>query len=200
MIYDSWQWWVAQGFAFVGLVLVVISMQQKTSKGILWYRNFATASVTVGVCFLGEISAIIMCGAGMIRNAVSLVFAYKPNTSRFWRWGTSGILIALLISLNIVFWTGYLNIISMVLGISLVITFMQKKPSTIRALSVGMEIISIVYYSLLLSPINVGIEVFGLISAIVGIVRLDIKRKVKENMPNDVIVRMPMGEIGRAHV
>ena len=64
------------------------------------------------------------------------------------------------------------------LGTLAVITFMQEKSSTIRKLSVVNEILSITYYALLISPTNIIIEVVGLISAIIGIIRLDIKKKI----------------------
>ena len=53
---------------------------------------------------------------------------------------------------------------------------MQKKSSTIRKFSVVAEVAAIIYYALLLSPTNVLIEVMGLISIIIGIIRLDIKK------------------------
>ena len=39
------------------------------------------------------------------------------------------------------------------------------------------EILAIIYYAILLSPTNVIIEIIGLISAIVGIIRLDLNKK-----------------------
>ena len=69
------------------------------------------------------------------------------------------------------------NLYSIILGTLAVITFMQEKSSTIRKLSVVSEILSITYYALLLSPTNVVIEVVGLVSAIVGIIRLDLNKK-----------------------
>ena len=78
----SWNWWVSQVLAFVGLVFVVTSNQQKTTIKLLLFRNLATLFVFVGVCFLGELSAIIMGGAGVLRNLVSLVFAIKKSTDR----------------------------------------------------------------------------------------------------------------------
>ena len=54
---------------------------------------------------------------------------------------------------------------------------MQNEAATIRKLSVFLEVLSITYYSLLLSPTNVAIEVIGLTSAIVGIIRLDRNKK-----------------------
>ena len=68
------------------------------------------------------------------------------------------------------------NLYSIVLGTVTLITFMQSKTSTIRKMSVVTEILTIIYFSLLLSPINMVIEITGLVSAIIGIIRLDIKK------------------------
>ena len=62
-------WIINQFFAFIALIICVISFQQKTTKKLLLLRNFATLSCFVGLCFLGNISAIIMCGADIIRNS-----------------------------------------------------------------------------------------------------------------------------------
>ena len=176
----TWQWVVNQIFAFIGLIFVVFSFQQKSTKKLLFLRNFATGFVFIGLCFLGNISAIIFCGAGVIRNLVSLYFAYKPNTKKIIKYIASILIVLLLIVLNIIYWKNLYNLYSIMLGTLAVITFMQEKSSTIRKLSVVSEILSITYYALLLSPTNVIIEIVGLVSAIVGIIRLDLNKNKKE--------------------
>lgn len=171
----SWQWIVSQVFAFICLIFVVISFQQKDSKKLIILRNIATLFVFIGICFLGNVSAIIFCGVGVIRNLLALYFAYKPNANKIYKYIASVILAILLIILNIIYWNNYLNIFSIVIGIMAIITFMQTKSSVIRKLSVFLEIISIIYYAILLSPINVIIEVASLVSVIIGIIRLDRK-------------------------
>lgn len=168
-------WIINQVFAFISLIICVISFQQKTTKRLLLLRNFATLSCFIGLCFLGNISAIIMCGAGVIRNLVTLYFAYKPSTKKIYKIISSILIVLLLIILNIIYWTNYYNILSIVVGTFAVITFMQEKPSTIRKFSVVAEILYIIYYGLLLSPLNVVIEAVGLTSAIIGIIRIDKK-------------------------
>ena len=71
-----------------------------------------------------------------------------------------------------------MNIFSIVLGTLAIVAFIQKKASTIRKLSVVMEILSITYYAILFTPTNVVIEVIGLISVIIGIIRLDLKSSI----------------------
>ena len=169
----STEWILNQVFAFIGLIFVVISFQQKDSKKLLIFRNIATLFVFIGLIIYGNVSAIIFCGVGAIRNLVALYFAYKPNTNKIYKYIASVVLALILVVLNIIYWKNYLNIFSIVIGVLAIITFMQNKASTIRKLSVSLEILSISYYGLLLSPTNVAIEVIGLISAIVGILRLD---------------------------
>ena len=173
----SWNWWVSQVLAFVGLVFVVTSNQQKTTIKLLLFRNLATLFVFVGVCFLGELSAIIMGGAGVLRNLVSLVFAIKKSTNKTAKVLASVVISILLVVLNIIFWKSLLNLYSILLGIWMVIAFMQEKAKTIRAFGLVAEIFSIIYFILLGSPVNIIIEVFGLISVIVGIIRLDINKR-----------------------
>ena len=169
----STEWILNQVFAFIGLIFVVISYQQKDSKKLIIFRNIATLFVFIGLIIYGNVSAIIFCGVGAIRNLVALYFAYKPNTNKIYKYIASVVLALILVVLNIIYWKNYLNIFSIVIGILAIITFMQTKASTIRKLSVSLEILSISYYGLLLSPTNVAIDVIGLISAIVGIIRLD---------------------------
>ena len=176
----TWQWIVNQIFAFIGLIIVVISFQQKSTKKLIILRNFATGSVFIGLCFLGNISAIIFCGAGIIRNLVSLYFAYNPSSKKYIKYIASILIIVLLVILNIIYWKNFYNFYSIILGTLGVITFMQQKSSNIRKLSIVTEILSIIYYSLLKTPTNIIIEVVGLVSAIVGIVRLDYNKKKED--------------------
>ena len=177
----SWQWYVAQAFALVGLIFVIISNQQKTSNKLLIFRNIATMFVFGSVCFLGQISAIIMCGVGIVRNLIALIFTYKPNINKGYKIGAGAFLIIALVALNIVFWQNWLNIFSIVVGSLLVITFLQDSAKSIRIFTVIAEALAVVYYGLMLSPLNVGFEAFSLVSALVGIIRLDIKHKPNKN-------------------
>ena len=174
----TWQWVANQILAFIGLVFVVISFQQKTSTKLLIFRNIATFFVFLGLIVYGNLSAIIFCGVGVLRNLVALFFAYKPDTKKLYKYIASGILVILLVVFNIIYWKNYLNLFSIVLGVMAIVTFMQNKASTIRKMSVIMEIMSITYYGILLTPTNVAIEVIGLISAIIGIIRLDLKKTI----------------------
>lgn len=175
----TWQWVVNQICAFIGLLFVVWSFQQKSTIKLIFLRNFATLFVFIGLCFLGNIPAIIMCSAGILRNLVTLYFAFKPESKKSIKYAASMVIVLLLVILNIIFWKNWYNLYSIVLGSLAVFTFMQERASLIRKLSVIFEILSILYYALLLSPVNVVIETVGLVSAVVGIIRLDLRKNNK---------------------
>jgi len=169
----SWRWWVAQGFAFVGLIFILISFQQKSKIKLVWIKSLSTFCVFVGFLFFGNIPAILMNGAGVLRNAVAVYFAYKPYTKKVYRYIAGGAIIALLIALNIIFWKDFYNLYSMILGALFVLTYLQPTSARIRYASIVPEAGAVVYYSLLFAPMNIAIEAVGLISAIVGIFRID---------------------------
>ncbi len=172
-------WWISQSFALLGLIFVIISFQQKGSLKIILFRCIATSFVLGGTFFLGEISVILMCAVGLTRGLTALYFAYKPNTKQWIKYIVGGILFTVLISLNIVFWKNYLNIFSMLVGGGLIIAFFQKDPKLIRILGFILSLLGAVYYGLLFSPINIIVDIVAAISALVGIIRFDVKRNPK---------------------
>lgn len=56
----------------------------------------------------------------------------------------------------------------------MVITLTQKKAKNMRILTIVFEVTVVAYYAAILSPTNVAVEGFVLISAIVGYVRHDV--------------------------
>lgn len=177
----TWQWFVSQGFALVALIFIVIANQQKNTLKYVWIYNFGTLSIFASVLFLGDVSAIILNAMGIIRGIIAIYFAYKPNTKPLVKTTTGVIIVIMLIVLNIVFWTNYLSIFSMVIGTLLVVTFLQNSPKLIRRWMVLTEILLVTYYIILLSPISVALELFGLISTVVGIIRLDLHKNNNQN-------------------
>jgi E3 ubiquitin-protein ligase DOA10 len=173
----TWQWWVAQILLSVVLLLVVVSMQQRTAVRLLWWRWIATATCFIALIFLGSIPALIVCTAGIIRNSVALYFAYKPKTPTYIKWIASILIVAMLITLNAIFWEGYLTVLTMIFAIGFLIMFMQRKPSTTRLIGLVVYPIGITFNILILSPMGTALELFALLSTIVAIFRLDIKNK-----------------------
>ena len=60
------------------------------------------------------------------------------------------------------------------------VTFFQPTPRRIRYFSVVAETLTVIFFVLLFSPVNIAIEAFSLVAALVGIFRLDIKWKNRQ--------------------
>ena len=170
----TWQWWLSQFFATISLIFLVISFQQVTSKRILIFKMFSTFAALIGTIFLGNISAVILCSVGAYRNVIGLYFAYHPTTPKKVRYGTRISVLVMLVFFNILFWVNYTNILSIILGILCLLTYIQRHPEKIRRYAIVAHIMGIIYYIILVSPMNITIEVFGMTSVIIGILRFDI--------------------------
>lgn len=170
-------WIISQLFAFIGLIFVVISFQQKKKNILVIYRIAADFFYLLSMIFLHNSSAIILCLVGILRDILSLV---SPRIKKdYIRSFFVALLVFILVFANILFWDNYLNILSMIMGILNIICFMQKNTKTIRRLSSIIEFIAIVYFALLLSPINVISEIISFVSIIYATIKLDIMKKMK---------------------
>lgn len=180
-MFDSWQWWVSQGFGLVTLVIIAISMQQKCKVRLMWFRVFAVCVALVGVSFLGALSAIIMVGAGVISNLVLLYLAYKPDAHKVIKFGSGFFVVMLVVVLNIIFWENYLSGMSIAVGILMFIACLPEKAATVRKLLIPAQVLIVTYWILLLAPIQAVVDIVVFVSAIVGIVRLDMKKSGNES-------------------
>lgn len=170
----GWMWWLSQLFATISLIFLVISFQQTTSKKILILKNYSTFAALIGTIFLGNISAVILCAVGAYRNVTGLYFAYHPTISKKIKAATRISVVILLVFFNLLFWVNYTNILSIILGLLCLLTYIQRHPENIRRLALSAHVMGIIYYIVLVSPMNITIEVFGLFSVIIGIIRLDV--------------------------
>ena len=174
----NWQWWVSQGLALVSIIFCITAMQQKKATGILWHRTIYSLLIFGGGCFLGKLPAMIMMGVAFLRNVVLLFMAHKEGKIKILaKWSIFGLLAASLITLNIIFWENLLSILSIAVGLAFLAAFIQKEPVNVRRISIVAAILAIVFYVLVFSPVNFAINIAVLVSSIVGIVRLDRKKK-----------------------
>lgn len=175
---STWQWWVSQAFALVSIIFCVSAMQQKKTTDILWHRTIYSLLIFGGGCFLGKLPAMIMMGVAFIRNLILLLLSFKSELSKLVKWSVFALLAVSLIILNIIFWENYLSLLSIAVGLAFLTAFIQSKPVNVRKVSIVAAAISIVFYILVFAPVNALINVAVLISAIVGLVRLDKKQKI----------------------
>ena len=182
---DNAFWWISQAFVFVSLVFVIISFQQRDRIKLLWLRNISVWFAFIGSLFLWSIPVIISFSISIIRIGFALFNAYKPDLKKWLKYGVCIVLFIALVTFNVVFWNGYLSILSMVYGTLGIVTFMQNSAKMIRCVSLMFAGFGVVYFLFALSPISVIVDGIAFVTAVIGIVRLDIRKNSKpENKVN----------------
>ncbi|MDR0462153.1 MAG: YgjV family protein [Christensenellaceae bacterium] len=177
----TWQWWVSQGFALIGLVCLVASMQQKGRVKILSWNLCAACAMFTSCCFLWKFSAMILMGVSSVRSVTALLFAMYPKTNRWIFLITNVVLGSAIIALNVIFWQGWLSILSIIIGIGFILAFAQTKPKNIRRTIAPVRLISTTYYCFLLAPINAVIEITAFVSTAIGMIRYDRKTRLQKD-------------------
>lgn len=177
----TWQWWVAQTFVFIALIFVIISTQQKTLIKISAYKGISTLISFFGLCFLGQIPAIILNGISVLRSIMVMFFIYHPNLKKQTKCLLTCSLLVILVTLNILLWENIYNLFSILIATALIFTYIQKNPHTLRIMICIVSLFSAVFYLLIQSPMNCVIDLFGCCSALVGIFRIDLKKQTESN-------------------
>ena len=174
----SWQWYVSQGLTNVAIIFCITAMQKTKLTDMLWHRSLYSLLLFAGVCFLGELPAMIMIGIGFVRTLVLLILSYKENATQRTRVIIFVTLALALIGLNIGFWEGWLSALSIAVGILFLLAFIQTQSKNVRRVTIVASSVAIVFYLLSFMLVNALINLAVLISTIVGILRLD-KRERK---------------------
>ena len=118
-----------------------------------------------------------MIGMGFIRSVILLILSYKAELSKLIKWSVFAVLAVSLVVLNIIFWENYLSLLSIAVGMAFLTAFIQSKPANVRRVSIAAASLAIIFYILMFLPVNAVINVSVLISSVVGLVRLDRRKK-----------------------
>jgi hypothetical protein len=187
--FTHWAWWVSQFFSFLLLVCLIVSMQQKTRKKLMWWNTTGMLFGLIGSFFLSHANAtvgtavIILMAVNFSRNTTVLVFSYFPNAKRKVFWPFGGALIAAVVIANIIFWKGpLLGLMGIAIGIGFIIAFWQTTPKGMRY-GLAMMRFPALAFSILTTNLVQGVtEMVAFTSGVIAIIRLDIKKKNAEEI------------------
>ena len=177
-------WWASQFFMTLGLLFVIISMQQKTSVRILCWRLAMGISTCIAWAFWGAIPALIMVAVGSLRICIGILINLRPTLKRWVKWAMLVAIFLILVVFNIIFWGGILSVLSLAIGIIGIWVFVQRRPFLIRAGSIVTSTLSIILSAILIAPVVIISDSLAIISAVVGIYRLDMKKRAKNTPKN----------------
>lgn len=155
------------------MAIIVVSYQQKTHKNILIFQMASGLLFTVHYILLGAYTGAIMNLLGSFR---SLVYANRSK-----KWASSVIWpilfsIAFLIS-GILTWDNVFSIFPLIAMLMSSVVLWIEQPKINRMLSLPTSTCWLIYNIKTVSIAGIVTEIFVLTSIIIGIFRLDIKKK-----------------------
>ncbi len=170
---------VAQVIGFLGIFANIIMWQQKTKRGLILCKLLSDFLWLAHFAFLGAISGAAICVVAVIRE---LVFMNRERR----KWANHIIWPIIFISLGIgsalLTWEGPRSFLPAIAAAASVLAFWTKKPSVSRIISFPAAACMIIYDILSGSISGVVSESICIISAIIGIFRLDVKKKDKKDV------------------
>ena len=166
---------IAQALGILALVIMVLSYQQKTRKGLLAFQMASNACYAVSYFMLGGISFAVM---SLINIARSFVFTREDAgdewaKNRIWLY----VFLAVPIISGIMTWENILSLPVIVATVILTVALYSKNGKTMRRLFLIPPVLYIFYNVSHGHWGGIGSDVFCLISAIIAIYRFDIKKE-----------------------
>jgi len=166
---------IAQALGILALVIMVLSYQQKSRRGLLYFQMASNACFAASYFMLGGVSFAVM---SLINIARSFVFSREDAgdswaQNRIWLY----VFLAVPIISGIMTWESILSLLVIAATVVLTIALYSKNGKTMRRLFLLPPVLYISYNVSHGALGGIGSDVFCLISAIIAIYRFDIKKE-----------------------
>lgn len=166
----------AQIVGFIGIITGAIIYQQKTRKGLMIMKLISDVIWALHYILLGAYSGMAICVLAVFRE---LIFMNRGK----YKWASLIIWPIIFASAALgtaaLTWNGPISILPAVASATSVIAFWIGKPRLSRTLAFPIASEMVIYDIFNGSYAGIINEAIGITSAIIGIIRLDIKRKNK---------------------
>ena len=165
---------VAQVFGLLGIIGNILIMQQKSRKMLLTFKLISDVLWTLHYLFLFAYSGFAICLISVFREIISINRkSHKWADCIVWPF----LFITAAVGSAFLTWKGPVTLLTTCASILAIISFWIGKPrlSRIMAFPIGACMIS--YDILIISIVGIVNEAFALVSAVVGIIRLDILKR-----------------------
>ena len=171
---------IGQIIGIIAATLAVISFQQKTHKYIVAFQLAANVAFILNFGLIGNTAGAILNGVALIRALVFVNKGRKWADNPLWLWFFCGLCIAA----GWYTWTDWRTILPTLGMICTTVAFWIKTPMYVRMMAFTSSPLWLVYNSISTPPAIGGIvtEVVNMISIIIAIMRLDLKKNKVNNI------------------
>lgn len=157
----------------LGVITTVLVYQQKTAKRQLIWKMTTDIVWTGHYLALGAFSGMVTTGVAVLRSVVFLNKERKWAQSKLWLY----IFLAASIGFSAAAWEGPRTLLTLIPSVACIIAFWIGNPMVTRLVSIPAGSMFLVYTILCHSMAGIVCEIFLVASAIVGVIRLDLKKK-----------------------
>ena len=170
---------IAQALGILALVIMVLSYQQKTRKGLLCFQMASNACFVANYLMLGGYTFALM---SVVNIARSFVFLREENGDA---WAKSRIWLYVFLTTPVIFgiwmWENILSLLVIAATMVLAVALYSKNGKTMRRLFLLPPLLYISYNVSHGALGGIGSDVFCLISAIIAIYRFDVKKEASHH-------------------
>ena len=170
---------IAQALGILALVIMVLSYQQKTRRGLLCFQMASNACFVANYLMLGGYTFALM---SVVNIARSFVFLREENGDA---WAKSRIWLYVFLTTPVIFgiwmWENILSLLVIAATMVLAVALYSKNGKTMRRLFLLPPLLYISYNVSHGALGGIGSDVFCLISAIIAIYRFDIKKETSHH-------------------
>lgn len=159
-------------FGVLGIVTTVLIYQQKDNRRMLLWKLATDASWVIHYLLLGANSVAVVTLVAIARSIILLCQRHKWAQSRAWLW----IFLGSSLFLSILAWKDWTSLLTTVSSLACIIAYWIGNPRITRIISIPAALMFLINVALNGSLWGTLCESFLLVSAVVGLLRLDIHK------------------------
>lgn len=168
------EFYIAQGISVLTTLLSIFTMQLKSMKKILIGQTLVNLLVAVSYFLLGGLSGAGICFIAIFQGIV--MFFYNTKEKKPHLWVILGF-IALYVACSAVYFKSFSDLFPAIAAVCFAMSIVQQKPAASRLWYLPNPILWIVYDIILLAYGNLIMHIIVFIGTLLGIIRLDLKKK-----------------------
>ena len=168
--------WLIDGLGILGIITTIAVYQQKTQKRLLLCKLTTDTIWILHYWLLGAYSAIAITIVSILRSIVLLNAKRRWAQSRYWLW----IFLGATVALSLTAWQNAYSALMLFSSVLAIIGYWLGRPFMARLLSIPAAASSLIYNWAYHSREGIVSSMFIILSSIVGILRHDLPKKLKE--------------------
>lgn len=164
-------------FGVLGLITTFMIYQQKDNRRMLFWKLATDTSWVLHYLLLGANSVAVVTIVAILRSVILLCQKHRWAQSKAWLW----IFLISSLLLSILAWKDWTSLLTTVGSLACIVAYWIGRPKLTRIISIPAGLMFLINVAVNGSLWGTICESLILVSAIVGLFRLDIRKKGKES-------------------